>query len=445
MPATGAADGVGDELFPNAGNPGIDVQHYDVELSYDPASDEVVGTVGLELVLTEGREQISLDVGPDLTIEQVTVDGADAAFSVEQPELRIPLGRRVAAWEPVEVTVRYGGDPEQISGPFGLDSGWFDTPGGSYVLNEPDAARTWLPSNDHPSDKATWTFTITVPEGLTAVANGMLVDHRSAAGSEVWVWQQDDPMATYLVQLLTGDYEIVDGPVVGDTPTVNVALRDDVEQMQQYFDLNDDMIEFFEPLFGPYPLASYGCAFTDSVAGLAMETQGRPLFSRDDFPAQGDVGQELYLAHELAHQWFGNAVSPARWQDIWLNEGFATYAHWLWLDGIDDADGGDLDRTAQVALVQRAIIRGSTARPSADELFAFTVYDGGAVVLHALRKVLGDDAFFATLRSWVSENVGTSRTTDDFIAHVEATNPGFDHGFWDAWLNAEVPPFAYPD
>ena len=447
LPATGPSggtsdgDGVGDVLYPNAGNPGIDVQHYDVALRYDPESDEVAGTVTLDLVITEERTGITLDIGSDVTVESVTLDGVDAAAAVDEPELRIDLGRPVTAGETIAVAVTYRVDPDPIAGAFGLESGWFDTPGGSFVLNEPDAARSWLPSNDHPSDKATWRFTITVAPGLTAVANGVLVEHRAEADGDVWVWQQDDPMATYLVLLLTGDYEILDGSPVGDTSIVNVALRDDVERMQPYFDLHDDMIEHFEALFGPYPLTSFGAAFTDSFPSLAMETQGRPLYSRDDFPGVVGPGQELFLAHELAHQWFGNAVSPARWQDIWLNEGFATYGQWMWVDGVD---GADLDRTAQNALEIRAMIPGSTAMPTEAELFSFTVYDGGAIVLHALRRVLGDDAFFATLRSWVADNTGMSRTTEDFVAHVEAENPGFDDDFWDAWLYTDRPPSSYP-
>ena len=439
---TPAGDGVGDVLYPNAGNPGIDVQHYDVAVSYDPVSDEVAGTVSLDLVVTDERTDITLDIGPDMTVESVTVDGADAAVVVEQPELRIDLGRVVEVGETISVAVTYLVDPDPIVGAFGLESGWFDTPGGSFVLNEPDAARTWLPSNDHPSDKATWRFTVTVPPGVTAVANGLLVEQRSDPDGDVWVWQQDDPMATYLILLLTGDYEMVAGPPVGDTAILNVALRGDVERMEPYFDLHDDMIEFFEPLFGSYPLTSYGAAFTDSFPNLAMETQGRPLYSRDDFPGGVSVEQELFLAHELAHQWFGNAVSPARWQDIWLNEGFATYGQWLWLDGVH---GADLERTAQGALEFRAMFPGSTAMPDEPELFSYTVYDGGAIVLHALRRTLGDDAFFATLRSWVADNWGTSRTTEEFVAHVEAENPGFDRGFWDDWLYPDLPPASYPD
>jgi aminopeptidase N len=439
--ATETADGLGDVLYPDAGNPGLDVQHYAVALQYDPEDDVVAGRVELDVLLTANREAITLDVGPDLTVDAVTVGGAAVEFSVAVPELHVSLEQTAPAGDRLIVAVSYHGNPEPVGGAFGLDSGWFDTEGGSFVLNEPDAARTWLPSNDHPSDKATWTFTIAVPSGVTAVANGELTDHRSETAGDVWVWEQRDPMATYLVQLMTGDYVVLDGDAVGETEIVNVALREDVERMQPYFDLAPEMIEFFEARFGPYPLSSYGCAFTDSFANLAMETQGRPIYSRDDFPGTLGVVQELFISHELAHQWFGNAVSPARWQDIWLNEGFATYGEWLWLAGDGERE---LEQRATSALIQRSMIVGATATPSIDDLFGFTVYDGGAIVLHALRKVLGDDSFFATLRSWVADNAGTSRTTEDFVAHVEQENPGFNGDFWAQWLYAESPPSDFP-
>jgi len=298
-----------------------------------------------------------------------------------------------------------------------------------------------LPSNDHPSDKATWTFEVTVPEGLTAVANGVLREHRTADDHEIWTWDQVDPMATYLVQLLTGDYEVIEGDPVGDTRVVNVALRDDVERMEPYFAVAGDMVRFFEPLFGPYPLSTYGTAFTDSFSGLAMETQGRPMFARDDFSGELGLVESLFLSHELSHQWFGDAVSPARWRDIWLAESFATYGQWLWLDGVG---ARDLETTARAALVERALISGSTASPDRDEMFGFLVYDGGALVLHALRLTLGDDAFFSTLQTWVSENSGTSRTTEEFVEHVHSENPTLDDAFFADWLYARTVPTEFP-
>lgn len=258
------------------------------------------------------------------------------------------------------------------------------------MLNEPDGARSWLPCNDHPADKASFTFTIEVPAGLTAVANGALEEHRTTNSSEVWVWREEQPMATYLIQLLTGDYEIIESQSPDGVELVSVVLRADLAAMRPFIDVTPRMIEFFQPFFGEYPLDRYGIAITDSFGGLAMETQGRSLFSRDDF-LSGELGdrEQLLLSHELVHQWFGNAVSPSRWKDIWLNESFATYGQWMWGEHIG---GATVSETTAIELRFRS--PGSLADPTVGNLFDNNSYGGGSVVLHALRRTIGDKEFF---------------------------------------------------
>jgi aminopeptidase N len=249
-------------------------------------------------------------------------------------------------------------------------------------------------------------------------------------------------MPTYLVLLVTGDYELVEGTGPAGLPLLSVVLRDDRKAVQQYLDGIADEIDFFDDWFGPYPLASYGIAITDSFAGLAMETQGRSLFSREDFvPGIGGF-QQLLLSHELAHQWFGDAVSPASWKDIWLNESFATYGQWMWLD---HSGAGTLEDAAATALATKAMGHGrSTGDPAVDDLFGFNSYDGGAVVLHALRRTIGDANFFALLQRWVAENEGTSRTTADFIGLAEDVAKRDLGEFFDTWLYGQDVPTEYP-
>ena len=163
-----------------------------------------------------------------------------------------------------------------------------------------------------------------------------LVEERAGADGTTWVWEQDEPMATYLVQVLIGPYYVLDGGAAGEVPLVQRrASPTTSSRCSRTSTHGRRQIAFFEPTFGPYPLDRYGLAFVDSVPGLAMEHQGRSLFSREDFPGgTPDPIAQLLLSHELAHQWFGNAVTPADWSDLWLNESFATYAQWLWLDHI---------------------------------------------------------------------------------------------------------------
>lgn len=439
QPASGAGDGVGDPLFPALGNPGLDVTHYDLDLAFDPAGDTLEGVVGLDVILTGDRREITLDaIG--LQLIEVTVDGAVAEAVAADPELRITLPAPGLSGDRLRVEVEYRVVTADRLSAIGMSVGWFNTAGGSFVLNEPDGARTWMPCNDHPSDKASYTFTLEVPEGLTAVANGTLLDQRTSNGVDTWVWEEDRQMATYLIQVLTGDYEVVQGTGPGGLPLTSAILREDLEGAQPFLDVTPTMIEYFERRFGPYPLDSYGIAITDSFGGLAMETQGRSLFSRDDFP-DGQLGaqQQLLLAHELAHQWFGNSVSPARWEDIWLNESFATYGHWLWMD---HAGLADIAGVAAAALRNRP--PGSSAQPGVEDLFGYNSYEGGAAVLHALRLTIGDDDFFELLRRWVADNNGTSRTTADFVALTEEVVGEPMTLFYDTWLFAGEPPSAFP-
>jgi aminopeptidase N len=435
-------DGIGDPLYPDLGNPGIDVRDYALEFAYDPTAVFLEGSVSMTIAFTEDRDEFTLDnLGP--TIKAVTVDGAEADFVADDPELRITLPSPADDGDRVRVVIEFSTSPQtDVSASF-LTVGWFSTGVGSYVLNEPDGARTWFPSNDHPSDKATWTFKVTVPTGMTAVANGEFIGVTSGPTGDTWEWQEREPMPTYLMLMLTGDYQVVEGEGPNGLPLVSVVLRDDAATAQPLFDSIAPQIDFFDDLFGPYPLDRYGIALTDSYSGLAMETQGRSLFSMDDLVDPNGFIEQLLLAHELAHQWFGNAVTPAVWGDIWLNESFATYAQWLWLENIGLTT---LEDEAQFALGERSSGFGeATASPTEEELFGFNVYEGGAVVLHALRRTIGDDAFFTLLRRWAADNEGTSRTTADFIALAEEVSEQDLTELFDDWLYANPVPAEYPE
>ena len=422
-------------LFPELGNPGLDVQHYDVTLNYAHSTELLEGIVDLDVRFTERRAEFTLDsLGP--TIDAVQIDGGDVAFQQDGPELRITPAQPIERGTTRRVEVRYHFSGDSHPPTDSLPVGWFNTNAGSYVLNEPDGARAWLPSNDHPSDKATYTFTVHVPQGVTAVANGAMTTHTSTASGETWTWDERQPMATYLIQVLTGDYELIDGTGPGGLPLTSAVLRSDAAIAQPYINGISGQIAFFERFFGPYPLASYGIAITDSFPGLAMETQGRSLFSNKDLDGSDN---ELVLSHELAHQWFGDAVSPQRWKDVWLNESFATYGQWMWLEHLGR---GTVQESADAALASRQ--RGATGDPSLGDMFGFIVYDGGATALQALRLTIGDDAFFELLQQWVADNHGTSRSTADFIALAEKVSERDLTDFFDEWIFADNKPDEFP-
>jgi aminopeptidase N len=373
-------------------------------------------------------------------VSTVSVDGIPAAFAADPPELFITPPSPPSAGQRIAVEIAYTVSPEPVPSAAGDVVGWFPTPGGSYVLNEPEGASTWLPSDDHPSDKATFRFELTVPSGLTAIANGALVDHTTTVTTDTWIWQEDRQMATYMIQVLTGDYELVDGVGPNALPLLSAVMHRDRETMQAYLDTIDDQVDFFDDYFGAYPLDRYGIAITDSRPGIAMESMERSQFSREDFSSgRLEYVQERFLSHELAHQWFGDAVSPARWGDVWLNESFATYGEWMWLDHVGLQS---IEDSASAGLAARE--HWSTASPSAAQMFKFNSYDGGAVILHALRRTIGDDLFFALLRRWVIENNGSSPTTHDFIELANRVTGTDLTEFFTTWLYADTLPKQFP-
>ncbi len=386
-------NGLGDPLLPDSGYRGLDVERYEVELSYEPGGNTLVGRVAIDLLATAALQKFGLDAGPRVEVTSVQIDGRPVPFDHVGAELVIdaPLerGRRI------EAQVEWTATPEPTSGPDGLPLGWFPTGSGSYVLNEPDGLSTWMPANDHPSDKATWSFELDVPVGTTAVANGRLTARVVDGARERFSWVAEEPMASYLVLVLTGNYELITEEGPAGISLQHAVLAGELEDSAEARAATPEMLEFFADRFGPYPFDLYGLAITESFSGLAMEYQTRPLFSAADV-STGPLTAfgHLVLAHELAHQWFGDAVSPASWSDIWLNEGFATYGEWLWLD---HAGHGQLEARAAQALANgRGFV---PTEPTVADLFdPVTIYQSGAVVLHALRQTVGDNDFFDILQ-----------------------------------------------
>ncbi len=429
----------GDPRFPGLGSSDIDVEHYDVALTYDPAANALDGTVRIALTTTADTDRLAFDAD-SLGVIEAVVDGSSRPFLAADRELLINLPQPVVAGTELEVEIIYRAQLD-VDRRFADEAGIFVTAGGFWSVNEPDGTSTWMPVNDHPTDKATYTFAVTVPDPAVAVANGALVGSGEASpGTTTWTWQQTEPMASYLTLLLVGDYELIDaGTTAGGVELRHAAIAGTAASAATYSDITIEQIDFFETLFGPYPFDRYGVAITDSTPGLAMETQGLSLFSSADLDGSTGGLQHLLLAHELAHQWFGDAVSPGTWDDIWLNEGFATYAQWLWLAEAGFATVEDL---ANDALTTLADSGGPVGQP--DDLFGTVSYDGGAVVLHALRTTVGDEAFFAGLQAWVVEHLDSSATTDELRAVFERVS-GLDlEPFFEEWVFSEARPNRFP-
>ena len=430
---------VGDPRLPELGSAHLDVHHYAVELEYDPGDRTLAGVVTIDGAVVAATDQLAFDLdGP--AISSVTVGGTAVEATLEGPELLVALPSPAAAGDEFVVTVEVESVLE-VGSWYGPTAGLFATDDGVWGVNEPDGVSTWMPANDHPTDKATWSFDLTVPDGLTAVANGEFVGSEAGDGATTWRWRQSEPMASYLVLLLVGEYDLVDGGTTeSGVELFHVVVSDRAEALDPYLEPTRRQMEFFEEVFGPYPFDQYGLALADSEPGLAMETQGRSLFSVDDLDGTLVGRQRSVLAHELAHQWFGNWVSPATWDDIWLNEGFATYAQWLWFD-----DQGWLDIDEQAATAAENAPTFGWPLSSPDEMFGYVSYVGGATALHALRLTVGDDAFFDGLRAWLAGHADGAGSTDDFQRTIEDVS-GLDlGGFFDTWVHADRPPRSLPE
>jgi aminopeptidase N len=251
-----------------------------------------------------------------------------------------------------------------------------------------------------------------------------------------------DPMAPYLATLVIGDYEIVADEA--STATSGIAVRnvlppDLAAAVPAAVRLHGEMIVAFAELFGPYPFDAYGVAVVDGFPA-ALENQSLSIFGRE-------LLTERIVAHELAHQWFGDHVSPARWQDVWLNEGFASYGEWLWDEqnrgfaAMDSAVRAERDQWAEFVDTDPGVYLPPGAPPP-DDLFNASVYRVGAMTLHALRLDVGDEAFFEILRTYVDRYGGAAAGTDDFVSVAEEMSGVGLTELFDAWLFGEdIPEF----
>ena len=426
------ASGIGDEYFPESGNGGYDVKHYHLDLRYEPPAAKPAPLVGhldgvatIRMKTLQNLSRFNLDLR-DLDARRVRVNGRPAAFRQVDRELVIEPRPKLRKGSKVTVKVRYGGATGQPTDIEGALYGWVTFRDGAMVANEPDGAPTWFPSNDHPRDKARFRFDVTVPKGLVAVANGVLTDRRVRGGWTTWSWREPDLMATYLATASVGNYDLrfYRGP--RGLPIIDAVDEDLPPESDDALEDQVEMIRFFERRFGRYPFIAAGAIVDDDSIGYALETQTRPIYSGG--PDEGTV------AHELAHQWFGNAVSPRRWQDIWLNEGWATYLSWLWSAN----HGGPTVRSQFDAVMD--IPRGDdfwqtvVADPGPTGLFAGAIYDRGAATLHALRHKVGGRDFFRIARSWVRIHDDATATTERFQALAERVSGQQLDAFFDAWV-----------
>lgn len=634
--------GVGDPYYPLYGNGGYNVGHYLLNLSYAPSSGRLQGSATISARAKQNLDQFNLDL-QGLHVRSVVVNGKRAHWSRSQDhELTIRPRHKLDRGDHFTTVVRYGGVPRsQLFD--GLESGFLRTDDGALIAGEPEVAANWFPVNDHPSDKASYTFKVTVPAGLEVVANGELLGSTTHHGRTTWTWDERRPMASYLATASLGQFQVhayeanglqmydavdpdlykprvaphtgsryvfsqladssykrltrtVPVPAAGghlsfwttrdteqdwdytfveartpgqddwttlpdvnghsdqevglscpngwldmhpqlahyQTPTddgcdptgttgawwaasgasdgweqwdvdlsawagasVEISLAyasdggfqrpggvflDDIEgpagagstsfeddadpldgwtvsgapvgspgNANDFTDVNaaelpsigdivdavfarqPEILDFLASNFGPYPFSSGGGIVDDGPLPFALENQTRPIYSKDFFTDEIRAG--FVVLHENAHQWFGDDVSVAQWRNVWLNEGFATYAEWLWSEkeGFGTAQE-NFDFLYEIIAADDPFWSVVVGDPGVDFLFDGAVYVRGAMALHQLRLAVGDDDFFTILRDWASSRSGKTGSTSQFKRLAERVSGQQLDQLFQTWL-----------
>jgi aminopeptidase N len=425
-----------DPYLPGHGDPSWSAVHYALDLGYDLVGNRLRGEAVIDAIAEEELERVVLDLA-GLDTSKVTVDGRPPAkYAARGHRLVVTLKTPVAAGTAFRLVVKYAGAPKPIVERRHGDAGWEELADGVIVAGQPHGAPTWFPCNDRPDDKASYSITVTAAADYTVVANGELAAKRRGSSTITWRYEQVEPMATYLATVQIGRYEL--RPYAGTPVPMAAAVPADVDDgFDAAFGRQPEMMERFVEWFGPYPFAAYTAVVTSDDLEIPLESQSLSTFGRNF--CREDWHSERLVAHELAHQWFGNAVTLARWRDIWLHEGFACYCEWLWSEasGKESAEHWARHHHERLTELDEDF---ALDDPGPDLMFDDRVYKRGALTLHALRLTVGDDAFFGLLRSWVAEHTGGSVTTEEFRAFAaERTGTDLDELF-DAWLTAEELP-----
>ncbi|HEX5982939.1 MAG TPA: M1 family metallopeptidase [Solirubrobacterales bacterium] len=429
VPAGAAAALGGEEpFFPRAGNRGYDVQRYDVSLAYRPGPNHIKATELIQAQATQGLRTFSLDLY-GLRVRSVQVAGRPARFERGAGKLRITVAEPIAAGAEFRIALRYEGRPRPLIGADGAPQGWQRTDDGAVTMSEPLGTATWLACNNVPWDKAAFGISVRVPRPLVAASNGRLKSFDASRRSHsTYRWEETQPMSPYLAVVGIGRGKLFKHEVAGRPSWSFVDPRFARLSRSALRDL-PEIVRFLSRAIGPYPFETAGSIvdFAPSV-GYALETQSRPIYTEP--PVRG------LIVHETAHQWFGDSVGLKRWPDIWLNEGFATWAQWYYAEEHDGPSAASIFRELrQTPASRERFWNPPPGRPGTPKnLFDPTIYVRGAMTLQALRQEIGTKPMLQVLRRWVAEHRHGSADTGEFIALAEEVSGKDLDPLFQRWL-----------
>ena len=434
VPADAGAAGLGDPLYPALGNGGYDVLHYTIDLTVDMARQTITGTTTIVARTTQKLAAFNFDF-QGLTINALQVNQFTAPYERTGNELTIAPVTPLPTGEIFTTTVQYSGVPTAISDP-GVPFekiGWLVFQPGVFVISEPSGAMSWYPVNNHPQDKANYTFRITVAKPFVVAANGLLQQEIDHGATQTYLWETRHPLASYLATIAIAKFAVTHEQGPNGLPLRYYLPPNASAPIIDAFRPTAAMLQFYSDLIAPFPFEAYGGVVLDGDYPSALEAQTLSIFGHE-------VVFEEAVAHELAHQWFGDSVSLITWRDIWLNEGFATYLQNLWVEHKYGKKVFQQKMQEMYTTIQRDHLP-PPAAPALSGLFGPGVYLRGAWTLHALRLQVGDEPFFKLLRAYYQRYQYGNASTADFIAIAEAVTGQKLDDFFNAWLYAmPVPP-----
>ena len=427
---------VEDSVYPSKGDPGVDALHYDLALGWTPDADTLTAVETLVFRATADADHVQLDLAEPLHVSSVTLDGEDVDYRHDGKDLVVAAP--VTGDRRYTLVVHYAGVPEPVPAPTTREDlsqlGWtVDARHQVWTMQEPYGAYSWYAVNDQPSDKALYSFTIAAPAPMVGVANGRLTSREQRHGDTVTTWSLDEPASSYLVTIAIGDLRMTKDRSADGVPisywTPRSAPPDTVERLRE----TPAALAWLEQRLGPFPFSSLGILIVDSQSG--METQTMITLGNSDYATSPEV-----LVHEIAHQWYGDEVTPADWRDVWMNEGMALYLQGVWQA---EHDGQSVDDLMDYWATLEPQMRREAGPPADYDPNMFgsqNIYFGPALMWHELRHKVGDEEFWSLVRAWPRAHDDGNASYADLTAWW-SQRTGMDlKPFFDLWLLSRTSP-----